>query len=135
MVRFWEAICVSNYLICIYFNLEFIPKILPQRNKVMSVNIFMHKKVHNSKILIKANGSVNYDTHTGILCFLKMIQQIYIHLGTRKYIPIYYRIKKKLTEPYLYKIFYAHRDIQNILMVFQQYLVPYLSLLHCFNFL
>lgn len=23
----------------------------------------MHQKNHNSKILIKANGSVNYDTH------------------------------------------------------------------------
>lgn len=30
----------------------------------MSVNIFMYKKIHNSKILIKANGSVNHDMHT-----------------------------------------------------------------------
>lgn len=29
----------------------------------MSVNIFMHKEMHNSKMLVKANGSVNYDTY------------------------------------------------------------------------
>ena len=29
----------------------------------MRVNIFMHKEIHNSKMLFKANGSVNYDTH------------------------------------------------------------------------
>lgn len=34
----------------------------------MSVNIFMHKEIHNSKMLIKANASVNYDTHTVGLC-------------------------------------------------------------------
>lgn len=76
----------------------------------MSLNIFMHKRIHNSKILIKANGSVNYDTRLQWVTVL-LFKNDEVELHLRKYIPIYYKMKNKFAEPYLYKIVYAQRDI------------------------